>query len=37
MKQNRKKTRNFVHGGGNGVKYAQAMDAISKGERYWFD
>ena len=26
-----------MHGGRNGVKYAQAMDAISKGERYWFD
>lgn len=26
-----------MHGGGNGVKYAQAMDAIYKGERYWFD
>ena len=27
---NRKKTRNFVHGGGNGVKYAQAMDAYPR-------
>ena len=26
-----------MHGGGNGLKYARAMDAISKGERYWFD
>ena len=26
-----------MHGGGNGLKYTLVMDAISKGERYWFD
>ena len=26
-----------MHGDGNDLKYAQASDVISKGERYWFD